>query len=73
MAPRNTHSIVPSENNGRQVYPAFPYGGDVHRPAILSGAIVDEDGEIDGYLPVRVVDNGDGTCTRVIRASSVIL
>jgi len=72
MAPLNQHSKDPATNNGRQVYPAFPYDENAHTPAVLVGAVVDDDGEIEGYLPVHVVDNGDGTCSRVVRPTSVI-
>ena len=62
MPERNTNSFIPAENIGRQNLPAFPYGENQFRPAVLYVAIV-EDGEIVGYLPASVTDNGDGTCS----------
>ena len=70
MPARNTHSTDPAANIGRQSYPAIPYDENSQRPAVLVLAIVDEDGEIEGYLPARVTDNGNGTCNLVGTPSS---
>jgi len=62
--PRNRNSVNPVENVARQIFPAFPYDENNVRPAVLTGAIVDGDGIVVGYLPVKCTDNGDGTCRR---------
>ncbi len=55
-------------NVGRDVFPAFPYEKNAHRPAVLVGAIVDPvTNEVVGYLPLAVADQGDGTCILLVR------
>ena len=59
-------STNPTENRGKLNMPAFPADHNGRAPAVLVGAIVNTaTGEITGYLPLKVVDNGDGTCTLV--------
>jgi len=70
MPVRNTHSTDPAYNIGRQSYPAIPYDENSVRPSVLALAIVDDDGEITGYLPARVSDNGNGTCDLFVTSQS---
>ena len=56
----------PVDNVGQSNMPAFPRSANADTPAVLVGAIVDPiTGAITGYLPLKVVNNGDGTCTLV--------
>ena len=56
-------------NVGKDNLPAFPYEQNNKSPAVLVGAIV-SDGEVVGYLPLKVEDNGDGTCTLITKAET---
>jgi len=61
-------AVDPTENVGRSVLPAFPRSSNAEAPAVLVGAIVNTvTGEVTGYLPLKVEDNGDGTCTLVTK------
>ena len=56
----------PEDYKGKRALPAMPYDENSKHPAVLMGAIVDPvTREITGYLPLKVVNNGDGTCTLV--------
>lgn len=56
----------PTANVGKLNLPAFPADQNAARPAVLVGAIVDPvTMEVTGYLPLKVVNNNDGTCTLV--------
>jgi len=58
----------PVANVGKQNLPTFPRDQDNFRPAVLFGAIVDTvTKEIKGYLPLKVIDNGDGTATLKVK------
>lgn len=57
-------AVSPADNVGKRNLPAFPRTQNAEEPAVLFGAIVDPaTKEVIGYLPLAVVDNGDGTCT----------
>jgi len=57
-------AVNPVDNRGKLNLPAFPADHNARPPAVLVGAIVDvATGEVIGYLPLSVEDNGDGTCT----------
>jgi hypothetical protein len=59
-------SIDPTANVGQLNLPAFPADQNAKVPAVLVGAIVNAiTGEVIGYLPLKCVDNGDGTATLV--------
>jgi len=64
-------AVNPADNVGKKNLPAFSYDQNAKMPAILMGAIVDPTTkEVVGYLPIKVEDNGDGTCTVVVKNES---
>jgi hypothetical protein len=57
----------PSDYVGKRVLPAQPYDENSKVATVLMGAIVDPvTKEITGYLPIKCVNNGDGTCSIVL-------
>lgn len=56
----------PSDYVGKRVLLAQPYDENSKVAPVLMGAIVNPvTKEITGYLPLKCIDNGDGTATIV--------
>lgn len=62
-------AVDPTQNAGRVVLPPFPRSQNAEEPAVLMGAIVNASGDVTGYLPLKVEDNGDGTCTLIVKVA----
>ena len=60
-------AVNPTANVGQNNLPAIPCDKNNYRAAVLIGAVVDDTTkEVTGFLPLKVVNNGDGTATLVV-------